>query len=260
MRLRVARSELRRQLREQKRVRTTALAVVVVMLLGAPILYFGILFATRDPVLNSLDRLDVPAWAAQSPEDRIISGSRWCFVDCRLRERTLRSSGDPAETTQAYQDALRAAGWVRWEVGGCPSAPVDGDYSCWTRDEYTLDLWVRPPDCAYDPLNLRPDLPEEEDQEGQENQEDQDGQEGDQAQDGGDSEAPEGTEETGDPAEDEECGGAVVEIKMHNRVADQRGLPGAEGGTGEIPNGPPGQVPASEQPDPTDTPDPADAG
>lgn len=253
VRLRVARSELRRQLREQKRVRTTALAVVVVMLLGAPILYFGILFATRDPVLNSLDRLDVPAWAAQSPEDRIISGSRWCFVDCRLRERTLQSSGDPAETTQAYQDALRAAGWVRWDVGGCPLAPVDGDYSCWTRDEYTLDLWVRPPDCAYDPLNLRPDLPGEDDD----------------AQDDGDTEAPDSTAEpdqedgAGDPPADEECGGAVVEIKMQNRVADQRGLPGAGDGSGEIPDGPAGDTPVSGSPGPTgatDTPDPADAG
>src|SRR5690606_25556262 len=86
-----ARSELRRQLREQRRVRAMALGVVVAMLLGAPMLYFGILFATRDPVLHSLDRLGVPSWAAQSPEDRIISGSRWCFIDCRLRERTLIS-------------------------------------------------------------------------------------------------------------------------------------------------------------------------
>lgn len=222
------------------------MAVVVAMLLGAPMLYFGILFATRDPVLNSLDRLDVPGWAAQSPEDRIISGSRWCFIDCRLRERTLQSTGEPEETTQAYQDALRAAGWVRWDVGGCPLAPVDGDYSCWTRDEYTLDLWVRPPDCAYDPLNLRPDLEDEEGEQGQ----------GPDGGDAGDDPAEEGAGEEGS-GDGTECSGAVVEIKMQNRVADQRGLPGADDG---IPDQPPGDVPASGQPGPADTPDPADAG
>jgi hypothetical protein len=224
------------------------MVVVVTMLLGAPMLYFGIVFATRDPVLNSLDRLEVPAWAAQSPEDRIISGSRWCFIDCRLRERTLQSSGDPAETTQAYQDALRAAGWVRWEVGGCPLAPVDGDYSCWTRDEYTLDLWVRPPDCAYDPLNLRPDLGDVEDAEaGGEEQEAGSGQEPDGADDAN----------TGDSGGDAECGGAVVEIKMQNRVADQRGLPGGDDG---IPDEPAGDVTASREPAAADTPEPVDAG
>ena len=99
-----------------------ALGVVVAMLLGAPMLYFGILFATRDPVLHSLDRLGVPSWAAQSPEDRIISGSRWCFIDCRLRERTLISERDPAETTEVYQAALRAGGsgmsWLPAGGGG----------------------------------------------------------------------------------------------------------------------------------------------
>lgn len=174
-------------------MRRLALAMVVVLVLGAPMLYFGILFATRDPVLNSLDRLQVPSWAAQSPEDRIISGSRWCFIDCRFRERTLQSTGEPEQTTEVYQAALLKAGWTRWEVEGCPQVIVDGDYSCWTRDEYTLDLWVHPPDCAYDPLNLRPNLNGEATTEG------------------------------------EECSGAVVEIKMQNRVADERGLPSRGG-------------------------------
>lgn len=227
-RLRGARSELRRQLREQRRVRRVVLAAAVVLVLGAPLLYFGILFATRDPVLNSLDRLDVPGWAAQSPDDRIISGSRWCFIDCRLRERTLQSSGEPDETTAAYQRALRDAGWVRWEVQGCPQVRVDGDYSCWTRDEYTLDLWVHPPECAYDPLNLRPDLSEETDP------------------------PADGADGAG-PPDEEECSGAVVEIKMQNRVSDERGLPGAPaqpapGG----PSGAPPSVPSS--PTPASTP------
>lgn len=196
VRLRGARSELRRQLREQQRVRAIAMGVVVLLLLGAPMLYFGIVFATRDPVLNSLDRLVVPNWAAQSTEDRIISGSRWCLIDCRVRERAAESLRDPTETTEIYQAALRNAGWVEWNVDGCPLAEVDGEYTCWRRDEYTLDLWVRPPDCAYDPLRLRPDL------------------------DPDDASAEQ-------PGED--CTGSVVQIKMRNRVADERGLPGGTG-------------------------------
>jgi len=231
VRLRGARSELRRQLREQKRVRNLAMAMVVLLVLGAPMLYFGILFATRDPVLNSLDRLQVPSWAAQSPQDRIISGSRWCFIDCRFRERTLVSEGDTGQTTEVYQAALRDAGWVRWEVEGCPQVAVDGDYSCWTRDEYTLDLWVRPPDCAYDPLNLRPD-PEA----------------------GPPASQPPAGAAGSDPAagsEDDECSGSVVQIKMQNRVADERGLPGPGGGVpgpaGEVPE-PTGSAPPTGSP------------
>jgi hypothetical protein len=208
------------------------MAMVVLLVLGAPMLYFGILFATRDPVLNSLDRLPVPAWAAESPEDRIISGSRWCFIDCRLRERTLVSQGEPDQTTDVYQAALRDAGWVRWEVEGCPQVAVDGDYSCWRRDEYTLDLWVRPPDCAYDPLRLRPDPEAEEAEEAEEDEE-------------------EGA------APDDECRGSVVQIKMQNRVADERGLSGpGGGGAGPGPAGDsPAPTPASPSgPVPTGTP------
>jgi integrin beta 3 len=235
VRLRGARSELRRQLREQRRLRTTALAMVVALVLGAPMLYFGILFATRDPVLNSLDRLQVPSWAAESPQDQIISGSRWCFIDCRFRERTLVSQGETGETTEVYQTALREAGWVRWQVEGCPEVAVDGDYSCWTRDEYTLDLWVRPPDCAYDLLNLRPDP------------------EADPESSPAGGPAPEGDAQGGDGAAGEgqdECRGSVVQIKMQNRVADERGLPGpggrAPGPAGEPP-GPTGSAPEPSQ-------------
>lgn len=204
-------------------MRAAALAMVVLLVLGAPMIYFGILFATRDPVLNSLDRLQVPSWAAQSPEDRIISGSRWCFIDCRFRQRNLVSEGETAETTEVYQAALRDAGWLRWEVEGCPQVEVDGDYSCWTRDEYTLDLWVRPPDCAYDPLNQRPDPGA--------------------GEDGSEDEPADGTPPAGtDPQDD--CSGSVVEIKMQNRVADERGLsdPG-----GDAP-GPAGNLPTSPAP------------
>jgi integrin beta 3 len=217
------------------------MATVVMLVLGAPMLYFGIQYATRDPVLTSLDRLEVPGWAAQSPEDRVASGSRWCFIDCRFRERTLQSEGETPETAEVYQAALVAAGWSRWEVEGCPQVAVDGDYTCWRRDEYTLDLWVHPPECAYDPLNLRPSVEDEAAEEGA---------------------AEEGEEETGadaeagqepDPAD--ECGGSIVEIKMQNRVADERGLSGSTGEQpppgGELPEPTGSPVPGSPTPDPT---------
>src|SRR5690606_10053080 len=197
-RIRVARSVVRRQMREQQRVRTMALVTIVLLVLGAPVLYFGILTATRDPVLNSLDRLPLPEQYAQSPEDRLIGGRRWCFIDCRFRERRLVSQAGTEETTDVYKTALRQVGWREWQVEGCPGVQVDGDYSCWTRDEYTLDLWVHPPECAYDPLVLRPELDEEA--------------------------AP--SEET--------CRGSVVEIKMQNRVSDERGQP-AMTPEGELP-------------------------
>jgi hypothetical protein len=226
-RIRGARSQLRRQMREQKRVRAIAMVMVVALLLGTPLLYLGIQTATRDPVLNSLVGLPVPAWAAQSPEDRIISGSRWCFIDCRFRERRLESWGEPDQTNQVYQEALQAAGWQRWEVEGCPLVEVDGHYTCWTRDEYTLDLWVHLPPCAYDPRHLRPDETPE----------------------------PTGGEPVADPTSpaEGECAGSVVEIKMQNRIGDERGLPGGEGD----PGGPPEPAPAPPAtPVPTGSPDP----
>jgi hypothetical protein len=184
-------------LREQKRVRTVAMLMVVGLLLGAPLIYLGIQTAARDPVLNSLAGLPVPSWAAESPEDRIISGSRWCFIDCRFRERRLVSQGSPEQTNEVYQHALREAGWVRWQVDGCPLAEVDGHYTCWTRDEYTLDLWVHPPACAYDVRRLRPEVESDPD--------------------------PSPSSQAG---EEDDCTGSVAEIKMQNRVSDERGLSG----------------------------------
>lgn len=198
-----------------------ALAVVVAVLLGAPLMYLGIQTATRDPALNSLAALPVPAWAAESPEDRIISGSRWCLIDCRFWERRLVSQGNPVQTNEVYQRALLQTGWQPWEVAGCPLVDVDGFYSCWRRDEYTLDLWVHPPACAYDPLHLRRNL----------------------------------TGDAGSP--DDDCTGSEVEIKMQHRVADERGLggefPGAPPGT---PAPPPTGTP-SPSPDGSPSPDPS---
>lgn len=137
-------------MRAKRRLRVItliSLSVFVLLLLPA---IFGIRAASRDPVFTSLDALDLPAWSTTQVRDE-DTGSRWCFIDCRFRERTAQSSKAYAETTKVYESALKTAGWTRWKVAGCPEQPLtDGTYTCWKRDEFTLDLWVGPPGCAVD--------------------------------------------------------------------------------------------------------------
>ncbi|GIF17453.1 hypothetical protein BJ973_009584 [Actinoplanes tereljensis] len=150
--LRGASNELRAKLRTQRRLRVVillSLAVVVLMVMPA---FFGLRSASKDPVFSSLDSLDVPTWAATQVDDQ-GSGSRWCFLDCRFREREADSSKSFKETTAAYTSALEEAGWQPWKVAECPETPIaadQGTYSCWKRDEFTLDLRVQLPDCAID--------------------------------------------------------------------------------------------------------------
>lgn len=188
-------AELRRQLREQKRLRIVALVLVSLVVLGALPLYFGIRSATRDPVFNSLDALGVPGWAAVNTVDD-VSGSRWCFIECRFRERTVESERGPDETAQIYQQALSDAGWQPWKVKLCPAQPTEtennGHYTCWRRDELTLDLWVRRPACAENAASQSP---------------------------GADPSAAASSV----PAED--CDGALVSIKVRNAIDDDRTKP-----------------------------------
>lgn len=188
---------------QQRRLRAIALIMVAVVVLAALPLYFGIRTATRDPVFNSLDRLDVPGWAAQDSTDA-VSGSRWCLIDCRFRERTMTSERGAEETAQVYTAALSGAGWLPWEVELCPSQPVEGQYTCWTRDELTLDLWVRPPACSDDLLAQRPPV------------------------DPPAGEAPDGDAAAqGEPpvTEADTCTGSVVSIKVRNAIGDDRMKP-----------------------------------
>jgi hypothetical protein len=148
-----ARTELRRQLREVQRMRRITLVAVVLILLGAYPLYLLTQMASRDPVFNSLDTLEVPEWATGEPTDMVF-GSRWCIKECRFRERNVLSERSPEETATVYEQALQAAGWRRWLIAGCPT-DLPG-YTCWTRDEFTLDLYVREPPCANEPLRRRP--------------------------------------------------------------------------------------------------------
>jgi hypothetical protein len=173
-------------MREQRRLRLATLALVALLLLGALPLYFGIRAATRDPVFTSLDALAVPSWAATETIDG-VSGSRWCLTECRFRERTLTSERDTDETADVYERALTDAGWRQWMPSFCTDQPVEGRYTCWRRDELTLDLWVREPPCASDPMRDRP------------------------------------TVGPGAPGPDvEPCTGSVVSVKVRNAIADER--------------------------------------
>jgi integrin beta 3 len=131
---------------QARRIRLAALAAIAVLLLGALPGYFVIRDATRDPVFAGLDALDLPSWAAQQHEDH-ADGSRWCISTCRMRERTWRSAKAATETDQTYEAALTKAGWSRWQTAGCPKS-TSGIYTCWTRDQYALDLWSRNAVCA----------------------------------------------------------------------------------------------------------------
>ncbi|TNH31429.1 hypothetical protein FHG89_02380 [Micromonospora orduensis] len=185
-----ARSEQRRQTRERRRLRALALALVSIVLLGAVPLFFGIRTLSRDPVFDNLDQLNVPAWAAAKTDDD-VSGSRWCLLDCRLRERTVTSQKSPAETTKVYEDALREDGWRPWKVSRCPEQETKGSYTCWRRDELTLDLWVREPTCVPPPVDGEPAIvpsPEE-------------------------------------SAAATECAGSLVSVKVRNAIDDERTRP-----------------------------------
>jgi hypothetical protein len=152
--LRGAGSELRKQVRTRRRLRVimlVSLAVVVLVVLPA---IFGLRSVSKDPIFRSLDDLAVPSWANTGVTDE-SSGSRWCFLDCTLRERVVQSDRPFKETTQVYTSALKKAGWAPWTVAECPEQPIDpasGTYSCFRRDEFTLDLSVRLPECAVDQI------------------------------------------------------------------------------------------------------------
>ncbi|MET0423653.1 MAG: hypothetical protein ABW046_07255 [Actinoplanes sp.] len=206
--MRGAGSELRNRLRTQRRLRVvTLLSLAVVVLVVLPT-FFGLRSASKDPVFSSLDALDVPAWASTDADDQ-GSGSRWCFLDCRFRERVVQSGRSFKETTQVYSTALTEAGWRPWTVAECPEQPVaetDGTYTCWRRDEFTLDLWVRLPECAVDQRA---------------------------AQD------PAALPSTAPEPSDEKCEGSTVSIKVQNAITDPRGKPEPKqspGLVGELPD------------------------
>jgi hypothetical protein len=207
--LRGAGSEFRQKLRTERRLRVIALstlAAVVLLILPA---FFGLRAVTSDPVFASLDSLDVPSWAGKNAQD-VGTGSRFCFIECRLRERLADSEHPFKETAQAYATALQKAGWTLWKVKGCPEQKVaaeDGVYSCWKRDEFNLDLFVSLPGCAVDQV-AQETLPEA----------------GTDAAEAG----------AGGPGK---CVGSTVSIKVQYEIGDERGkVDRNPGPVGETPN------------------------
>jgi hypothetical protein len=145
----IRRAEMRRQLRIAQQLKVGTLILVAVLLLAAYPIYLFTRAVAEDPILNELDGLDLPGWAAVQHDDS-FSGSRWCIEQCRYRERTWVSQHAPEETNAAYVTALNSAGWRVRASGVCPTVK-QGLASCWQRDEYVMDMWVRAPVCTLPP-------------------------------------------------------------------------------------------------------------
>ena len=151
---RLKRAEIRRHLKIAQQLKVGTLVLVAVLLLAAYPIYEFTKAATNDPIFGELDSLALPAWAAVQHEDA-FGGSRWCIGQCRVRKRTWVSDRNPEETNAVYEAALRKAGWRPRTDGICPSVS-DGFASCWKRDEYVLDMWVRAPICNLPPPRPTP--------------------------------------------------------------------------------------------------------
>ncbi len=135
--------------------RQRALITLVVAVLGLLLVLPAALLLWQrsgDPLAAQLDALGVPA-AVDLHHSDSGAQSPACVHSCAWLKR-IYQSGQPAQQTDAaFRAALRAHGW-RPADGTCPKAS-DGNYSCWQRDQYVLDLWVRPAGCessAYHPL------------------------------------------------------------------------------------------------------------
>jgi hypothetical protein len=139
------RAEMRRHLKVAQQLKVGTLVVVALLLLAAYPIYLFTRSVAQDPVFSDLDRLDLPGWATAQHSDA-AAGSRWCINQCRHHTRTWASERGPDESSPAYETALFDAGWRPRTEGICP--PVeDGLASCWERDEYVLEMWVRAPVC-----------------------------------------------------------------------------------------------------------------
>jgi hypothetical protein len=203
--------QFREQIREPRNVRLGVLVLGILMVLVALPVYSWAQAEARDPVFTALDGMNVPGWANTKPEDR-IDGNRWCLAECRFRERTTHSTETPDATTKAYHEALQQAGWTTWKVAKCPETKVEGSYTCWTRDELTMDLWVRAPACGNVPI-----APQE------------------------------GSASPGPPVglSAEDCKGSDVSIKVRNAIADERTGPQPDVKPGETDATPFGLDPAT---------------
>jgi hypothetical protein len=201
--LRGASAELRHKLRTQRRLRlVTLMSLAALVLLVLPA-FFGVRAVTSDPVLASLDSLKIPEWASKNDKD-FETGNSLCLGVCEFRERVSESDQPFAETTKVYTKALTDAGWSERKVEGCPETPVraeEGTYTCWQRDELTLDLAVSLPGCAVDQVSAELN--------------------------------PQAGAEAPEPVDPASCVGSTVSIKVWNAIEDERGkkdpAPGPQG-------------------------------
>jgi hypothetical protein len=145
----IKRAEIRKQLRIRQQLKVGTLALVALLLLAAYPVFLFTRSVAQDPVFGELDSLTLPEWATMLHEDA-ASGSRWCIGECRSRDRTWASEREPEETNTAYITALTDAGWRPRVEGLCPSVD-EGLATCWQRDEYVMDMWVRAPICNVPP-------------------------------------------------------------------------------------------------------------
>ncbi|WP_204295478.1 hypothetical protein [Actinoplanes campanulatus] len=185
-------AELRHKLRTQRRLRLVTLFSLAALVLLALPAFVGLRAASSDPVLASLAALKVPSWAAKGVENQ-ETGSTLCIMECSFRERKAESDRPFKETADVYTEALTKAGWKQRTVEGCPETPVapeEGTYSCWSRDEFTLDLAVGLPGCAVDQISAEQNP------------------------------TAGAAEELPDPAA---CQGSTVRIKVWNKIEDRRG-------------------------------------
>jgi integrin beta 3 len=145
----IKRAEIRKHLRIAQQLKVGTLVLVLVLLLAAYPTYLFLKANTTDPALSELNGLDLPGWATIS-KDYAESGSRWCIGQCRFRKLSWASEKTPEETQPVYDTALRDAGWRPLATGPCPTVEA-GSLTCWQRDEYIMNMWVRQPSCDIPP-------------------------------------------------------------------------------------------------------------
>ncbi|ADD43536.1 hypothetical protein [Stackebrandtia nassauensis] len=129
-----------------RRLKLATFGVVAAAVVAAVPVALRLDDVTRDPAFVALDELALPHWASAKPRDA-AAGSRWCVGRCRVRERVWQSKRGVDDTVKVYAGALSTEHWHRLDSGRCPTRTQLGQYRCYHRDEYALDLWVRPAEC-----------------------------------------------------------------------------------------------------------------
>jgi hypothetical protein len=137
---------------ERQRARLTVVAAVVALLLVLPAVLL-LWQRSGDPLAGQLDELSVPA-AVNLHHSDDSGNSAYCVHSCAWLKRIYQSGQSADRTDAVFKGALISHGWQKAD-GKCPK-PADGSYSCWQRDQYVLDLWVRPADCGSSAANPLP--------------------------------------------------------------------------------------------------------